>query len=205
MQTPYAKGRMEDTLHGTHTKVSSMRPAGNPNSGGSVFDPPNKRRKTHETSLPINPGPSGPPKWTSADGQIDLTNNDADSVSRSQTDADIASDDSLNLGSGKRSNPRIANDGHATQRLKGSHRGGESSKAVDTGSEAEGIDYFPEPRWGQMMSKEKKVDVRNMVRNIESRDDGGSHPPKLNLKNGPPLPPTKPKPKVCLFFIEEGG
>ena len=178
-----------------------MRPAGNPNSSHSVFNLPNKRQRTHETTPLINAGPSGPHKHSSIDRQIDLTNNDVESISRSPTD----SEDSLNLGSEKRPSSRIANDGRATQRLKGSHRSGKSSKAVDTGSEVEGIDDFPVTKWGQMMPKEQKVNVRSMVRNLESRGGGESHPRKLNLKSGAPLPSTKRNPRVRLFFIEKGG
>jgi len=154
----------------------------------------------------MNPGPPRPPKLSLVDRQIDLTNNDAESSSRSPTVADI-SDDSLNIKSEKRTSPRIANDGRATQRLKGSHRGGESSKAVGTGSETEAITYFPEPKSKrkQMMPKEKGVNVQSMVRNFESRRGGEPDPPKLELKLAAPLPPTKHNPKVRLIFIEEGG
>ena len=195
---------MGNTLHGAPTKVSAMRPARNPNSSRSVFDPPNKRRKTQETLPPINLGPSGPPKRSSVTGRIDLTNNDAESSSRSPTVADI-SDDSLNIGTEKRPSSRVANDGRATQRLKGSHRGGISSKAVDTDSETEPIEYYPEPERKPMIPKEKKGKVQDLVRNFESRDDGESYTPKLNFKPRPPLLSTKPKLKVRLFFIEEGG
>jgi len=186
-----------DSLH--RTPASSMQPAGNPNGKRSVFEMPNKRQRTQKISPSINSGPSGS-KQSSVDRRIDLTNSDAESSSRTPTVAEI-SDDSLNLGAEKRSSSRIVNDGRATQRLKGSHRGGESSKAVEMDSETEAIGSFPEPKWMRM--KGKGVHVQNMVRNFESRSGGGAHPPKLELTSGAPLPPTKHNPKVRLTFIED--
>jgi len=182
-----------------------MRPAGNPNRSRGVFDPPSKRRRTHETSPPINPGPSGPPKQIFVDGQIDLTSNDVESISHTPTVADL-SDDSLNLGTEKQSSSRIANDGRATQRLKTSHRGAAPSKVVDTDSETEPIDSFPEIKWGRrMMPEEKKGEkVGKIVRDIESRGAGESHPRRLDLRSGPPVPSTKHNQKVRLIFTGEG-
>jgi len=198
---------MGDNLYGPSSKVSSMRPAGNPNSNRSVFDPPSKRRKTQKTSTPINPGPSGFPKRSSVDRQIDLTKDEVELAPHNLTVAED-SDDSLNLRATEGSRPRIANDGRATQRLKAGRRGGESSEVVDTDTETDPIDEYVEPRRKLVTPKGERGKVRGIVQNIESRGGRESGPAKLSLGPSKPvmsLPPRRHPLKVRLFFIKEGG
>ena len=91
---PFSKGRLKNNID-VHPGSGS---SGNPNRRASIFESPaNKGLKTQSTS-----------------GQrkaIDLTTDDTEPIFRSSTAAED-SDDSLNLGN------RIANDGHATLRLR---------------------------------------------------------------------------------------
>ena len=178
--------------------------SGNPNTTRGVFitEPPNKRRRTEEKSPPINPGPLGHSKRSSVDRHIDLTKDEVELGSHSLTVSE-ESDDPLNLGAKPRPNPRVVNDGRATRRLRAGRRGGESSKAVDTDEEAEAIEEYPEGTKKRMVPKERGGKVQGIVKNIESRNGGESHTPRLPLVPSVQLLP--PKPKVRLSFIEDGA
>ena len=194
------KGRFENNLHGPlPNKVAAMRPA-NPNSDRTVFiPPPNKRRKTLKTPPPINPGPLSLSKRSSVERHIDLTKDEVGLGPHSST-ASGDSDDSLNL---LPPSSRIANDGHATRRLKAGR--GESSKAADSDAEAEAIEEYPEETKKRMTPKDRGGKVQGIVQNIESRNGGEVRRPKLHLNSDNPLvlfPPSKHKTKVRLFFMK---
>ena len=185
--------RLTNNLNARSSRAPPLPTAGgNPNSYRTVFDVQShesKRRKIDETSSSRQPEPFRLSKRGLLGGPIDLTGDDAEVASYSSTD----SEDPLNLGAEERSKSkaRIVRDGPFTRRLRTDHRGGESSKVVDS-----------DPHTGPIQESASKGKVRGFVHIIE-----GGQPPKLQLNSENPLDSLSPasrKPKVRLFIEEEG-
>ncbi|KAF9777986.1 hypothetical protein BJ322DRAFT_1114528 [Thelephora terrestris] len=162
---PYDKNRLKNNIDVHPGKATP----GNPNRRATVFaSSSHKRPKTQSTSHQRKP--------------IDLTTDDAEPLLRSATAADD-SDDSLNLG-----RRRIADDGHATLRLRAGRKDTESLKLTHSDTEPDPIEDFPD-----IKANDKPGKVSKMIRRYEGRTSGGH--PKLELKPGNPLLPLAQKPK----------
>jgi len=103
------------------------------------------------------------------------------------------------MGAAERSKARIASDFRATRRLKAGHRGGESSKAVNSDPETGPIEE-------SSSRPKRRGKVQNMVQNIE-RNGVGPRPPKLQLSPDNPLSslPVSRKLKVRLLLKGKVG
>ena len=170
----------------------------NPTSRHDVFVHDRKRRRTRDTSLPTKPEPLTLVRRGPLDKPIDLTRDDAELVSHSSMTADD-SEDSLDIGAAERSKARIASDGRTTRRLKAGHRGGESSKAVNSDSETGPIE-------GSSSRPKREGKVQSMVQSIE-RNGVGPRPAKLRLHPDNPLNslPVSRKPKVHILLKGKVG
>lgn len=115
------------------------------------------------------------------------------------------SEDPFDLGAVDRSKSLIVDDCRVTQRLETVCRGSEPSKAVDGVMKTEATEEILVQTGKPVMTKEQRKLVRGRLQDIESRNSGGHHTPKLELNSSNSLASLPPgKQNVRLLFTNKG-